>query len=159
MNKNEIIKTVWDMAKPITDELGLTLWDVRFEKEGANYFLRIVIDKEGGADIDACEKVSRAIDPLLDEVDPIEQSYCLEVWSAGLERDLVRDFHFEMNIGNPVVIGLFEAINGEKEPICTLNEYKGKTITVTLPDGEQKEFEISKLRFVRQYIEIDFGGK
>lgn len=159
MNKNEIIKVVWDMAKPITDEFGLTLWDVRFEKEGANYFLRIVIDKEGGADIDACEKVSRAIDPLLDEVDPIEQSYCLEVWSAGLERDLVRDFHFEMNIGNPVVIGLFEAINGEKEPICTLNEYKGKTITVTLPDGEQKEFEISKLRFVRQYIEIDFGGK
>ncbi len=159
MNKNEIIKVVWDMAKPITDDFGLTLWDVRFEKEGANYFLRIVIDKEGGADIDACEKVSRAIDPLLDEVDPIEQSYCLEVWSAGLERDLVRDFHFEMNIGNPVVIGLFEAINGEKEPICTLNEYKGKTITVTLPDGEQKEFEISKLRFVRQYIEIDFGGK
>ncbi len=159
MNKNEIIKVVWDMAKPITDDLGLTLWDVRFEKEGAGYFLRIVIDKEGGADIDACEKVSRAIDPLLDEVDPIEQSYCLEVWSAGLERDLVRDFHFEQNIGNPVVIGLFEAINGNKEPICTLNEYKGKTIVVTLPDGETKEFEISKLRFVRQYIEIDFGGK
>ena len=147
------------MAKPITDGLGLTLWDVRFEKEGADYFLRIVIDKENGADIDSCGAVSRAIDPLLDEADPIDHSYCLEVWSAGLERDLVRDFHFEQNIGKSVIIGLFSAIDGEKEPICTLNEYKGKTIVVTLPNGEVTEFKLSELRFVRQYTEIDFGGK
>lgn len=147
------------MAKPITDNLGLTLWDVKFEKEGAGYFLRIVIDKEGGADIDSCEAVSRAIDPILDEVDPIEQSYCLEVWSAGLERDLVRDFHFEQNLNKPVQIGLFTAENGEKEPVCILNEYKGKTIVVSTPQGEEKEYKLSELRFVRQYIEIDFGGK
>ena len=68
------------MAKPITDELELMLWDVRFDKEGASYFLRIVIDKEGGVDIDSCEAVSRRIDPILDEVDPIDVSYYLEVW-------------------------------------------------------------------------------
>ena len=159
VKKSQIIETVWNLAKPITDELGLTLWDVRFEKEGASYFLRIVIDKEGGVDIDSCEAVSRRIDPILDEVDPIEVSYYLEVWSAGLERDLTRDFHFEQNIGKPVAIGLFTPLNGNKEPVCTLKEYKGKSIVAIDPEGIKHEWKLSELRFVRQYVEFDFGGK
>lgn len=159
MNKNQIIETVWKMALPIAEELGLTLWDVRFEKEGASYFLRIVIDREGGVDIDSCEAVSRRLDPILDEADPIDVSYYLEVWSAGLERGLTRDFHFEQNIGKPVTIGLFTPLNGSKEPVCTLKEYKGKTITAVDSEGHEHEWKLSELRFVRQYQEIDFGGK
>ena len=95
MSKSSIIAKVWDLAEPVARELGLSLWDVRFEKEGASYFLRILIDKEGGVDINSCEAMSRKIDPLLDEADPIPQSYYLEVWSAGMDRTLERDFHFE----------------------------------------------------------------
>ena len=99
MSKSTIIQTVWDLAAPIAEEIGVSIWDVRFEKEGASWFLRILIDKEGGADINACEAMSRAIDPLLDEADPIPQSYYLEVWSAGMNRPLERDFHFTQNLG------------------------------------------------------------
>ncbi len=158
MSKNAVVETVWNLAEPITRELGLTLWDVRFEKEGASWFLRIVIDKEGGADIDSCEAVSRAIDPLLDEADPIEQSYCLEVWSAGLNRDLTRDFHFTQNIGEKVTIGLFApwTPDGGKEPVCILKSYEGKTIVVTDETGADHELTLSKLRFVRRFDELPF---
>ena len=149
VNKSQIIGTVWNLAKPITDELGLTLWDVRFEKEGASYFLRIVIDKEGGVDIDSCEAVSRRIDPILDEVDPIDVSYYLEVWSAGLERDLTRDFHFEQNIGKLVTVGLFAPLNGSKELVCTLKEYKDKSIVAVDAEGQEHQWKLSELRFVR----------
>ena len=117
MSKSSIIETVWKLAEPIAEELGLKLWDVRFEKEGASYFLRIIIDKEGGVDINACEAMSRRLDPLLDEADPIPQSYYLEVWSAGMDRTLERDFHFTETLGQKVTIGLFEPLKVEKEPV------------------------------------------
>lgn len=158
MSKNTIIQTVWQLAEPIAAELGVSLWDVRFEKEGASYFLRILIDREGGADINDCEAMSRRIDPLLDEADPIPQSYYLEVWSAGMNRDLVRDFHFAQNISKKVMVGLFEAweSGGEKEPVCILKEYRGKTIVVTDPAGTDRELELSGLRFVRLWEDMPF---
>ena len=158
MSKNTIIQTVWQLAEPIAAELGVSLWDVRFEKEGASYFLRILIDLEGGADINDCEAMSRRIDPLLDEADPIPQSYYLEVWSAGMNRDLVRDFHFTQNIGKRVMVGLYEAweSGGEKEPVCILKEYRGKTIVVTDPAGTDRELELSGLRFVRLWEDMPF---
>ena len=156
MSKSSIIETVWKLAEPIAEELGLKLWDVRFEKEGASYFLRIIIDKEGGVDINACEAMSRRLDPLLDEADPIPQSYYLEVWSAGMDRALERDFHLNETLGQKVTIGLFEPLKGEKEPVCTLKEYKGKTIVVTDADGEDHEYALSSLRFVRRKDEMPF---
>ena len=158
MSKHTIIQTVWQLAEPIAAELGVSLWDVRFEKEGASYFLRILIDLEGGADINDCEAMSRRIDPLLDEADPIPQSYYLEVWSAGMNRDLVRDFHFTQNIGKRVMVGLYEAweSGGEKEPVCILKEYRGKTIVVTDPAGTDRELELSGLRFVRLWEDMPF---
>ncbi len=157
MSKSTIIQTVWDLAEPIATELGVSLWDVRFEKEGASYFLRILIDREGGADINDCENMSRRIDPLLDEADPISQSYYLEVWSAGMNRDLVRDFHFTQNLGKKVMIGLFQPWeSGEKEPVCILKEYKGKTIVVTDPSGIDRELTLSELRFVRLWEDMPF---
>ena len=78
------------IARPVLEQLKLTLWDVRFEKEGSVWYLRYFLDKEGGVTIDDCEAFSRAVDPLLDEADPIEQSYTLEVSSPGVERELTR---------------------------------------------------------------------
>lgn len=156
MSKSSIIAKVWDLAEPVARELGLSLWDVRFEKEGASYFLRIFIDKEGGVDINSCEAMSRKIDPLLDEADPIPQSYYLEVWSAGMDRTLERDFHFEQTLGQKVTVGLFQPLKGEKEPVCTLKEYKGKTIVVTDADGEDHELVLSELRFVRRKDDMPF---
>ena len=158
MSKSSIIQTVWDLAEPIAEEIGVSLWDVRFEKEGASWFLRILIDREGGADINACEAMSRAIDPLLDEADPIPQSYYLEVWSAGMNRSLERDFHFTRNLGKKVTVGLFAPweAGGSKEPVCILKEYRGKTIVVTDPAGTDRELTLSELRFVRLYDEMPF---
>ena len=156
VNKNQIIDTVWGLAAPIAEELGLILWDVQFVKEGADWSLRIIVDREEGMDMDACVAMSRAIDPKLDEADPIDQSYTLEVWSAGLDRALTRDFHFTSSLGMPVTVGLFTPLNGDKEPVMTLKEYKGKTIIAEDAEGTEHEFTISALRFVRRKDEISF---
>ena len=81
-------------AKPVVEELGYELWDVEYVREGSERYLRIYIDKEGGIDIDDCERVHRALDPVLDEKDPIKESYHFEVSSAGLERPLKREKDF-----------------------------------------------------------------
>ena len=85
---NSVAETVRTLAEPIAEELGVWIWDVEFVKEGARRVLRITIDSEEGVGIDDCEKLHRAIDPLLDEADPIEEQYYLEVCSPGLEREL-----------------------------------------------------------------------
>ena len=82
------------IVRPVVEGMGLRLWDVRFEKEGPDWFLRVLIDRDTPLDTDTCEAVSRAIDPLLDEADPIDQSYYLEVGSPGLGRKLTRPEHF-----------------------------------------------------------------
>ena len=109
------VNTVWQLAEPYAKELGLELWDVRFEKEGADWFLRIFIDKEGGVSIDDCVDMSHAIDKPLDEADPIEQSYCLEVCSPGVERELKRDEHFLKFIGSPVMVKLIRPLENKRE--------------------------------------------
>lgn len=109
-----VVETVKDLARPITDELGLDLWDVEFKKEGSSYFLRIYIDRDEGVSINDCENVSRAIDPVLDEVDPIEQSYCLEVCSAGLIRELRTTAHINKFLGKIAEIGFYKVPDGMK---------------------------------------------
>ena len=88
------VAAVWEIAAPVAEQLGLSIWDIRFQKEGVSWYLRIYIDKEGGVGITDCENFSRAVDGPLDEADPIEQSYYLEVSSPGVERQLTRDEHF-----------------------------------------------------------------
>ena len=85
------VAAVWEIAAPVAEQLGLSIWDIRFQKEGVSWYLRIYIDKEGGVGITDCENFSRAVDGPLDEADPIEQSYYLEVSSPGVERQLTRD--------------------------------------------------------------------
>lgn len=143
------VSAVWDLAEPLAQELGLILWDVKFVKEGPCYYLRIIIDKEGGISIDDCVNMSHAIDAPLDELDPIEQSYSLQVQSPGLERELVRDSHFERFIGAKILARLQRAVDGKKEFKGSLQAYKDGAVTLRLEDGQLLEFnkkEASKIR-------------
>ncbi|GHU81585.1 ribosome maturation factor RimP [Clostridia bacterium] len=110
--KKSTVDVVWELVQPIVEGLNLTLWDVRFLKEGAQWYLRIFIDSENGITIENCEAVSRAIDEPLDELDPIDQNYCLEVSSPGLERELVRPEHFEQFLGEPILVKLIRPLEG-----------------------------------------------
>ncbi len=135
-NTAEIVRR---MAQPIAEEAGVFLWDVRFVKEGADWFLRVFIDREDQpVSIDDCVKVSRKLSDLLDEKDPISQSYCLEVSSPGIERELVRPEHFEMFTGAAVVVRLYQAIDGEKEFAGILQALTedGKIILTDIDDKE-----------------------
>ncbi|MGN0547493.1 MAG: ribosome maturation factor RimP [Acutalibacteraceae bacterium] len=143
------VAAVWEIAKPIADELGLDIWDIRFVKEGSDWFLRIFIDKEGGVGITDCENMSRAIDKPLDEADPIEQSYCLEVSSPGIERDLTRDSHFEACKGQKIKIKLIRALDGKREFSGILEDYDGKTVTMRLEDGSAMCFEKKETGYIK----------
>ena len=111
-NTVEICRT---LAQPLADELGLVIWDVRFVKEGAAWYLRYFIDKDGGVDINDCVALTRALNPVLDEADPIATSYTLEVSSPGIERELTRPEHFEWCEGDAVAVTLFAPRDGVRE--------------------------------------------
>ncbi len=139
-SKPNVVSIVRSLAEPVAEELGLRLWDVRFVKEGASWFLRIFIDKDGGVDINNCVDMTHAINPVLDEKDPIEQSYCLEVCSPGLERDLTRDEHFEVMTGKKIKLRLIRPDeNKQREFSGVLKGYEDGNITMDI-DGEERTF-------------------
>lgn len=111
---------VFFLIKDAVEEQGVELWDVRFVKEGASWYLRVFIDKQDGISIDDCTNVSHAIDPIIDEADPIDISYYLEVCSPGLERELTKPEHFIKLVGQKVKIKLYKAVDGVKEFTGTL---------------------------------------
>lgn len=127
-----IAEKVRAIAEPVADELGIWVWDVEFVKEGARRVLRITVDSEDGIGIDDCEKMHRAIDPLLDEADLIEEQYYLEVSSPGIERELKNDIHIEACEGWDVEVKLYAPRDGSKL-------FRG----VLLPLGENGEVRIS----------------
>ena len=138
------VSKVRELCEPIVKDFGLSLWDVRYEKEGADWYLRIFIDKEGGVDITDCEKVSRAINTPLDELDPIENAYCLEVCSPGIERELVRDEHFMQFIGADIMVRMRRPIEGIGKDFCgVLKGYDDGMVTIADHSGEN-EVTISK---------------
>lgn len=143
------VAAVWEIAAPVAEQLGLSIWDIRFQKEGVSWYLRIYIDKEGGVGITDCENFSRAIDGPLDDADPIEQSYYLEVSSPGIERQLTRDEHFKKYIGSPVTVRLIRPRDGEREFKGTLESYDNGMITVTAPDGSGICFEKKEVSSVK----------
>jgi len=150
---------VFDLVKPIADECGSRIWDVRFEKEGASWYLRVFIDRDEGVTIDDCEAVSRPLSDILDEKDPIEQGYFLEVGSAGLERELIRESHFEASLGEFVTIKLFKQIDGVKEFTAKLTAYSKENLTLSIPLNENeenaREFAMADIAAVRLYEDFD----
>lgn len=142
-----IADKIFTLIEPTVAEQNVTLWDVNFVKEGASYYLRVFIDSEEGINIDDCTKVSHAIDPILDEADPIEQSYYLEVCSPGLERRLTKDWHFKAMYGKDVKVKLYKAIDGSKEILGKLISYDGG-VQLKLADREiyLEKSDISSVR-------------
>ena len=128
------VKNVWEIVEPFAEELGFKIWDVRFLKEGSSWYLRIFIDKEGGVSIDDCVDLTHAINKPLDEADPIEQAYFLEVSSPGVERDLVRDEHFTAYIGEKIKVKMIRPVEGKREFNGILSDYSDGNITISLDD-------------------------
>lgn len=143
------ISIVWEIVEPYAKQLGLEIWDIRFVKEGATHYLRIFIDKEGGVGIDDCVDLSHAIDKPLDDADPIDCSYCLEVSSPGIERELTRPEHFESKIGEPVKLKLIRAIENQREYNGALKGFGNGQIIIVLQNGEEKSFDKKDTSWVR----------
>jgi ribosome maturation factor RimP len=134
------------------NDLGYDLWDVEYVKEGSEWFLRITIDNPNGITINDCEKVHRTIEPIIDEADPIENSYRLEVSSPGIERELRTDRHFEVSIGKEVVLKLYTAINGKKHLRGKLDSYENGIIKLLLTDGSIQEIKRSAVSRANIYF-------
>ena len=149
----KITEIVAKLAEPVVKQFGCELWDVEYVREGDQRFLRLYLDKEGGVDITDCENISRAVDPLLDEADPIAESYHFEVCSAGLERALKRPGDFERFMGSAITVKLYRPRNGLKEIPCILQGYEDGRVTV-LAGKETITFEKSEVALVRLRVEF-----
>ena len=149
----KVTELVASFAEPIVKQHGCEMWDVEYVREGSEYFLRLYLDKEGGVDINDCEAVSRAVDPILDEKDPIQGSYHFEVCSAGLERALKRPSDFERFMGSTITVKLYRPRNGLKEIPGILRGYEDGCVTVEA-GKETITFTKSEVALVRLRVEF-----
>lgn len=147
-----IVSEVTSLIAPVAESLGYTIWDVEFEKIGAEYHLSITIDSENGIGIEDCEKMSRAIDPVLDEADPISEEYHLDVSSPGIEREIKNDFHLSKCIGERVQVKLYAPLDGQKVIIGELLGYDEQSITVKA----DSELVIPKKSIAKMNIYFEF---
>ena len=131
---SKVTETVTALAAPVAEKLGLELWDVEYIREAGQWFLRVYIDKDGGVSINDCEALSRALDPVLDEADPIPDSYVFEVSSAGAERELKRPGDFARFMGSGAEVRLYKPVNGD--------------VTLTIA-GKETTFEKAQIAQVR----------
>ena len=147
MKKQNIAEAVATLLVGTVEGLGYRLWDVEYAKEGADYHLTITIDSDAGITIDDCERVHRAIDPILDEADPIDDAYILNVSSPGVERVLRTDAHLAASIGERVELRFFAAVDGQKAVRGTLLSATADAVTL---DGERsyQRSAISKISTV-----------
>ena len=154
MGKHEgYVEKTKELIMSVLEDAGVELYDIDFEKEGADWYLRVYIDKEGGVNIDDCEKVSRAFNVILDKEDYIEETYIFEVSSPGLGRQLKKDIHFERSIGEQVDVKLYKPIDKCKEFTGTLKAFDQNTVTVTVNDKDM-EFIRKDIAIIR--LSIDF---
>ena len=148
---------VYELVAPVIEELGYLVWDVRYEKEGALWYLRVFIDSEtDGIGIQDCEKVTEPVSTLLDEKDPIPQGYTLEISSPGLEADLVRESHFDACLGCQVrAKGYQNLANGDREAVGILKDWNKDGITLQLATEQEMQIPFSVLTFVKLYFAFD----
>lgn len=151
MAKKRVEDIVAKMAQPIVDALSFELLDVEFLKEGANWYLRVYIDKTGGILIDDCQAVSEQLGKKLDETDPIRQSYILEVSSPG-ERPLKKERDFERFRGETVEVKLYQPINGRKIYEGELLGLTGDVFEIKTDDGVVMSFDRKDTALVRRTI-------
>jgi len=153
--KKNVVSAVRAIAEPLAEELGYFVWDVEYVKEGSEMYLRITIDSEEGINIDDCEKMHRAIDPLLDEADPISEAYHLEVSSPGIERELKNDMQIYACEGWDVEVRLYAPVDGAKSFLGVLEEPDEEgNIIITSEDGTQKKFPRASVASLRTYYDF-----
>lgn len=150
-----VVGAVTAIAQPLAEELGYFLWDVEYVKVGADMYLRITIDSEDGITIDDCEKMHRAIDPLLDEADPIEGAYHLEVSSPGIERDLKTDMQINACEGWDVEVRLYAPVDGAKSYLGVLQGLDENGNVVIETDGGVRLFARAAVASLK--TRYDFG--
>ena len=149
-----IEEKVENLLKPVIEENGYDLYDVEYAKEGKNYFLRIIIDKPEGIDLNDCEKVNNEITDILDQADYIKEQYFLEVSSPGIERTLKKDKHLEKNIGKEVNIKLFKKDeNGIKEYQGILKNFDTENITIETQTNEEKQIQRKSIAQIKTVYE------
>lgn len=148
---SKISERVFDLARPVVEEEGCSLWDVEYVREAGTWYLRIYIDKEGGVSIDDCERISRRLDPILDEADPIPDSYVFEVGSAGADRELKRPSDFEQFMGEEIEVKLYKPLDGSKSFVGKLSSYADGELTIDFR-GKELRFAPSQVAQVRLYV-------
>ena len=141
---SKISDKVEALARPVVEVEGCKLWSVEYIKEAGTWYLRVYIDKDGGVGITDCEAISRKLDPILDEADPVPGSYVFEVGSAGAERELKRPSDFEQFIGSEVEVKLYQPHEGRKTLVGTLDGYSDGNITVS--GTELKKEQIAQVK-------------
>ena len=147
----KVTDVVAQLARPIVEEQGCSLWGVEYVREAGVWYLRLYIDKAGGGSINDCEAISRPVSDKLDEADPIEGSYTFEVSSAGADRALKRPEHFEACLGSEVEVKLYRAEDGKKDWVGVLSAYDDGTVTLSTPAGE-KVFNKQDVALTRLYV-------
>lgn len=147
--KGNTVSKIFDIAEPFAKELGLEIWDIKFVKEGTDWYLRIFIDKEGGVSIDDCVDLTHAITKPLDAADPISQSYTLEVSSPGIERELVNDGHFNRFIGENIMVRLIRPVDKVRDFKGKLLSYDNGDINIELADGKILTFNKKETSYVK----------
>ena len=154
MKKSEIVAKVEEMVTAITDEKGYETVDVEYVKEAGQFYLRVVVDKEGGISLNECEEVSRALSPKLDEDDFIEENYYLEVSSPGIDRALKRDKEFVKYKGRDVEIKLYKAIDGVKQFEGELVGLDEENNIVVIINNEEMKFNRKDVAIIRLAIKF-----
>ena len=150
---SKITEKVAQLAQPVVEEEGCSLWDVEYVREAGSWYLRVYIDKEGGVGIDDCERISRRLDPLLDEADPIPDSYVFEVGSAGAERELKRPRDFEQFMGEEVELRTYQSVDGSKCFVGALAGYDDGAVSLRT-GGKLRRFEKGQIALVKLHISI-----
>ena len=154
MQAKQIVARVEELVRPLCEQAGVSLWDVEFEKEGGQYMLTVTVDHPDGVNIDQCEQVSRALDPMLDEKEfDSMPSYTLCVSSAGLSRGLKKPEHFAAFLGHPVEVGFYKPVNGAKQVEGTLVAYENGNVTLET-GGQRTVYEPADIAAVRLAVEI-----
>lgn len=149
----KVTDVVAQLAQPIVEQNGCSLWDVEYVKEAGVWYLRLYIDKPGGVSIDDCVAIDHAMDPILDDHDPIEGSYTFEVSSAGADRALKKPEHFAAFVGSEVEVRLYRPQAGRKDWVGELAAYADGGVTIVTSAGE-KTFEKKDVAQVRLYVRV-----